>query len=235
MSVSGRVGAPGDVARYDSPMMSTLLSGPGFAAFLAASLLLAITPGPAVVFLLTQTLAHGRRAGLASVGGIALGNFGNAAAASLGLAAVFAASATAFAVVKLAGAAYLVLLGLRALRSRPRGRQDAPPADGRTPGRLMRAGFWVALLNPKTALFFAALLPQFITPEGSPLAQSLALGAVFVAIALGTDTMYVCSASALAGTLLRRTAWRPCGRYVSAASFIGLGIYAAVASPRAAP
>jgi threonine/homoserine/homoserine lactone efflux protein len=97
--------------------------------------------------------------------------------------------------------------------------------------RLFRDGFFVALLNPKTALFFAALLPQFTSPAAPPLGQSMVLSAVFVAIALCTDTIYVCSASALAATL-SRSAWRPYGRYFSAASFIGLGLYAAVASPR---
>jgi threonine/homoserine/homoserine lactone efflux protein len=210
-----------------------LVTGPRFAAFLAASLILAITPGPAVVFIVTQTLGCGRRAGMASVGGIALGNLGNAAAASLGLAALFAVSMAAFNAVKLAGAAYLIFLGIRALRARPAGREPQA-ATARRPSRLFREGFWVALLNPKTALFFAALLPQFMNPAASPLRQSLTLGALFVAIALGTDTIYVYSSAALAALFRRRSAWSYLGRYLSAASFIGLGLYAAIAVPRMA-
>jgi threonine/homoserine/homoserine lactone efflux protein len=212
-------------------MIAAFFTSPNFVTFLIASLILAITPGPGVVYLLTQTLRSGRKAGLASVGGIALGNLGNASAASVGLAAIFAASSAAFFVVKIAGAAYLIFLGIKALRTKLP--VEAANRVSRTsPGRLFRDGLLVALLNPKTALFFAALLPQFIDPNASPPWQSLLFGCVFVAIALCTDTIYVLSASAVASTMRRRSAWRPYGRYVSAASFIGLGIYAAFAGPR---
>jgi threonine/homoserine/homoserine lactone efflux protein len=214
-------------------MLASLFLAPSFAAFLVASLILAVTPGPGVIYLVTQTLGGGRKAGFASIGGVALGNLGNAAAASFGLAAVFAASSTAFAIVKFAGAAYLIFLGLKALRTRS-SCQDVARTKRASAGRLFRDGFFVALLNPKTALFFAALLPQFVSPAAAPLAQSIMLGAVFVTIALCTDTMYVFSASAISSTLTRRSEWRRYGRYISAASFIGLGIYAAAAHPRPA-
>jgi threonine/homoserine/homoserine lactone efflux protein len=213
-------------------MIGTFFTSPNFATFIVASLILAITPGPAVIYLLTQTLGHGRKAGLASVGGIALGNLGNASAASVGLAAVFAASSTAFFIVKSAGAAYLIFLGFRILN---RSSVEAEArVGGSSPDRRFRDGLIVALFNPKTALFFAALLPQFINPSAAPLWQSLLFGCVFVAIAMCTDTIYVLTASAVATAMRRRAAWQPYGRYVSAASFIGLGIYAAFASPRAA-
>jgi threonine/homoserine/homoserine lactone efflux protein len=213
-------------------MIEILFSSPTFVAFLIASLILAVTPGPGVVYIVTQTLGQGRNAGLASVGGIALGNLANAAAASVGLAAVFAASARAFEVVKFAGAAYLVFLGIRALRT---GSAVQHPSLVRaSPARLFRDGFFVAALNPKTALFYGAFLPQFISPDASPLGQSLVLGCVFVSIAMCTDTIYVFSASALASMICQRSPWRLYGRYISAASFIGLGVYAAVASPRSA-
>src|SRR3984893_14774921 len=170
---------------------------PTFAVFVVASLILAITPGPGVVFLVTRTLSQGRRVGLASIGGVALGNFGNASIASLGLAVVFAASSTAFLIVKLAGASYLVFLGVRALISGSTASSAAP----RCPTSQLKAfrdGFLVALLNPKTALFFAAFLPQFIDPGASPLWQSLVLSCVFVAIAVCTDSLYMLTASALA-------------------------------------
>nr|WP_297353526.1 LysE family translocator [uncultured Caldimonas sp.] len=213
-------------------MPDLLPAWPLLGAFLLASLLLAVTPGPAVVYLLTRTLAQGRRAGLASVIGVAIGNFGNAVGAALGLAALFAVSSLAFTVVKYAGAAYLVYLGIKALRVR------APAADGvpaPAPSRLstvFRDGFVVALLNPKTALFFAAFLPQFTSATQSPLAQSVALGAVFVVVAATTDVLYVLMASMMAPALQRAGRARAWGRRATAAAFIGLGLYTAFSGSR---
>jgi threonine/homoserine/homoserine lactone efflux protein len=207
---------------------------PKLLAFVIASVILAIVPGPAVVYLMTQTLSRGRRAGLASVAGVALGNLMNAGVASFGLAAILATSATAFSVVKLAGAAYLIWLGIKALRNRRSPVPQAQAADVR-PLQLFRDGVVVAFLNPKTALFFAALLPQFVDPaSGTPLAQNLVFGSVFVGIALCTDTMYVLTASGLRAAVVGRSHWARLGRYLSAATFFALGIYAAVASPRSA-
>ena len=211
----------------------TLHGTPPFAVFVLASLVLAITPGPAVIYLVTRTLGQGRGAGLASIGGLALGNFGNAAIASLGLAAVFAVSAHAFTIVKLAGAAYLVFLGLKALRRRSAAARD--PRTAPTPRtRAFRDGFLVALLNPKTALFFAAFLPQFVDPGGSPLFQSLGLGAVFVLIAACTDTLYVLGAGTLGPALAGLGGRLSCGRYVTGCAFIALGIFVACSGSRAA-
>lgn len=213
-------------------MIESLVMSPRFATFLMASVILAITPGPGVIYVLTRTLSQGRGAGLASVCGIALGNLANAAVAALGLALVIAASASAFTAVKFLGAAYLVFLGVRALRARPTAEPDDAPRPPSSLGRLFRAAFLVALLNPKTALFFAALLPQFIHPSAAPFAQTFFLGCVFVVIAFGTDTIYVFVAAALATTIRLRSRWHPYGRFVSAATFMGLGVYAALASPR---
>jgi threonine/homoserine/homoserine lactone efflux protein len=210
--------------------MSHYAISPTLAVFLFASLLLAITPGPAVIYLVTRTLAQGRGAGFASIGGVALGNLGNAAAASLGLAAVFAVSARAFIVVKLAGAAYLLYLGIVALR-RAAAPRSAPP--GRAPrSRAFRDGLLVALLNPKTALFFAAFLPQFVDAAGSPLAQSLRLSAAFVAIAVCTDTLYVLAADTLAPRF--ESLGGRAGRYITGFSFIALGIFVACGGSRPA-
>lgn len=210
--------------------MSHYAISPTLAVFLVASLLLAITPGPAVIYLVTRTLAQGRGAGLASIGGVALGNLGNAAAASLGLAVVFAVSARAFIVVKLAGAAYLLYLGIVELRRAAAPRSAQP---GRAPrSRAFRDGLLVALLNPKTALFFAAFLPQFVDPAGSPLAQSLRLSAAFVAIALCTDTLYVLAADTLAPRIA--SLGGRSGRYLTGLSFIALGIFVACGGSRPA-
>jgi threonine/homoserine/homoserine lactone efflux protein len=213
-------------------MIESLIMSGEFATFLVASLLLAITPGPGVIYILTRTLGQGRTAGLASVCGIALGNLANAAVASLGLAVVIAASAAAFTIVKLSGAAYLVFLGVQTLISQPAARPTREAERVISLGRLFRAAFFVALLNPKTALFFAALLPQFMYAGAAPLAQSFFLSSVFVGLALCTDNLYVLAATALASAIRRGSRWRPYGRYLSAATFMGLGVYAALAKAR---
>jgi threonine/homoserine/homoserine lactone efflux protein len=204
-----------------------------FFAFLATSVVLAVTPGPGVVYIVARTTAQGRRAGLASVAGVALGNLCNAMAASLGLAALFAASATAFTAVKLAGSAYLVYLGVRALgpagSTAPQPAFDAPPVAS-----LFRDGFAVALLNPKTALFFAALLPPFLDPSRSAALQGTGLAVVFVGIALVTDTAYVLAASAARSRLGSSARVRRLGRYVTGATLVGLGVFAAFSGARGA-
>ena len=221
-------------------MLTSLLTSPSFATFLLTSLVLAITPGPAVLYLLARTLQSGRGAGLASIAGVAAGNLGNATIASLGLAVVIAQSAAAFTLVKWIGAAYLIYLGIQALRARPAVApastpDETAPAAGAATGRLFRDGFWVALLNPKTALFFAALLPQFIVPGAAPLQQTWLLGCIFVAVAMCTDTAYVLTAAAIAPRLRNRSPRQSYGRYLTAATFFGLGLYAAVGGPRSTP
>lgn len=182
------------------------------AAFAAASLVLALTPGPGVLFIVARTLAAGRRAGLAAVAGVAAGNLANAVAASLGLAALFALWPPAFVLVRTAGGLVLLWMAWQALHAPA----DADPAPG-------RQAFWVALLNPKTTLFFAALLPPFLDPAGSAVAQSLALGALFVAIAAATDSLYALAAGALAPRLGGARRW---GRFVAAVVYAALGLYA---------
>jgi threonine/homoserine/homoserine lactone efflux protein len=199
-------------------------------AFVGASLVLALTPGPAVVYIVARTLSQGRGCGLASVLGVALGNFGNAVGAALGLAALFAVSSAAFTVVKWAGAAYLVYLGLRMWLARPASLDATPQASAQPLGRVFRDGFIVALLNPKTTLFFAAFLPQFMDAHGSPLMQTLALGGVFIAIAGCTDLIYVLTASLVAprlGKAARHAVW---GNRLAGTSFIGLGVLTAMGS-----
>jgi threonine/homoserine/homoserine lactone efflux protein len=201
-------------------------------AFVAAAFVLAVTPGPGVVYIVTRTLAQGRGCGLASVAGVALGNFANAAAVSMGLAAVLAASAAAFDLVRYAGAAYLCYLGVQSLRRRPQG-----PADEAAPSgirQVLRQGFIVALLNPKTTLFFAAFLPQFMQPSAPAAAQALALGAVFVAVAAATDAAYVMLAAALAPGLRAAGGATKLGRFVAAVVYVALGVYAAVWGSRPA-
>jgi threonine/homoserine/homoserine lactone efflux protein len=213
-------------------MIHLLPSWPLLAAFIAASFALAVTPGPGVLYVVTRSLAQGRRDGLVSVAGVALGNWCNALGAVLGLAALFAVSAAAFTLVKLAGAVYLVYLGAKTLRGP---RADAPTVAGALPltlRRVFRDGFFVALLNPKTAVFFAAFLPQFMAAGAHPGAQGVLLGSLFVAIAAVTDAAYAIGASA-ASVYVARSRWvQRSGRVLTGSALIGLGVLAAVTGVR---
>ena len=203
---------------------------PLFSAFLIASLVLAVTPGPGVLYIVTRSIVQGRRSGLASVAGVALGNLGNALAASVGLAALFAVSSLAFTVLKYAGALYLVWLGVQMLRAAPEA-NAAPEAASAPLAKVFRDGFVVALLNPKTTVFFAAFLPQFLSPGAPPIFPSIALGSLFVAIAAATDSVYALAAGAIAPAL-RGSTLRRIGRRLGGGVFIGLGVFTALAGSR---
>jgi threonine/homoserine/homoserine lactone efflux protein len=203
---------------------------PLLSAFLIASFVLAVTPGPGVFYVVTRSLLQRRRFGLASVAGVALGNLGNALGASIGLAALFAVSSIAFTIVKYAGALYLVYLGLQALRA-PRAETMVAAAPARV-GRIFRDGFIVALLNPKTAVFFAAFLPQFMSADAIPMLQSMALGSLCVAMAAVTDTAYAFAAGSVAPALARARGVRATGRYLTGGAFIGLGVFTAFSGAR---
>ena len=200
-------------------------------AFFAASLVLAVTPGPGVIYIVTRTLAQGRAAGVASIAGVACGNLANSLGAALGLAALFAVSSLAFMVVKYAGAAYLIYLGVRMLRGTPRA-ETSPTFRHAPVGRVFRDGALVALLNPKTTIFFAAFLPQFMQPGVPALPQAMLLGAVFVLVAAATDLCYVLLATLLAPRFARAGAAPRWGRYASGGSMIALGVASAMAGQR---
>jgi len=207
-------------------MIEFLPSWPLLTTFLVASVVLAVTPGPGVVYIVTRSLLQGRRSGLASVAGVAIGNLGNAFAASLGLAAVFAASSVAYSIVKYAGAIYLVYLGIKTIRSRV---ETSAPTVTEVPLRtVFRDGLLVALFNPKTAIFFAAFLPQFLSTDQSFLAQSAVLGTIFVLIAAVSDSCYALAASAIAGWLTSRKGLGRFGAWFGGGTYIGLGIATAL-------
>ncbi|MFM2066395.1 MAG: hypothetical protein RLZZ584_1304 [Pseudomonadota bacterium] len=205
-------------------------------AFLAASLALALTPGPGVLYIVARTLAEGRASGLASVAGVALGNFANALLAAFGVAALLAVSALAFELLKWAGAAYLVWLGVQQWRNPPASTEAAAQLAAATPHaaatarQAWREGVVVALLNPKTTLFFAAFLPQFMTPGGHAVAQSVTLGGLFVAIATVTDSAYVLLAALVAPRLARARRAQVWGRRAAGSAFIGLGLLTALSA-----
>lgn len=197
------------------------------AVFAAASLALAVVPGPAVLYIVAQSVPGGRRAGVVSALGISTGGLVHVAAAVIGLSAVLAASAEAFTVVKLLGAAYLVWLGVRTLLSRDE--QIGGRRVESTLARTYRRGILVNVLNPKTALFFLAFLPQFVDPDGSTRGQLAVLGVLFLLIALASDLVWALVAGT-AGTVLRRSrTFLRAQRYVSGTIFVGLGALAATA------
>ena len=197
-----------------------------FSAFLLASLVLAITPGPGVFYIVARSISQGRRSGLVSVAAVALGNLGNSFAASVGLAALFFASSQAFTIVKYAGALYLLYMGVQMLRSSRAEHLAVLPQTSKL-NHIFRDGFVVALLNPKTTVFFAAFLPQFLSSEVPPILQSMVLGSLFVAIAAITDSAYALAASEVTPLLTRARGTRHFGQCLGGGVFIGLGIFTA--------
>ena len=203
------------------------------AVFAGAALALIVIPGPAVLYILAQSVEHGRRAGVASALGVGAGGFVHIAAAAIGLSALIVSSALAFSIVKYVGAAYLIFLGIRRLLQRGDGGVEGAPVAPRDAdlGVIFRRGVVVNVLNPKTALFFLALLPQFVEPgRGAVALQMAVLGTLFVVLALLSDCLYALTAGSLA-TRLRRRSSRPrdAERYASAAVYVGLGTATALA------
>jgi threonine/homoserine/homoserine lactone efflux protein len=191
---------------------------------LAALALLAI-PGPAVLYIVVQSAEQGRRVGLASVAGVHLGTLVHVTAATAGLSAIIVASAVAFSAVKYAGAAYLIYLGIRKLLAR----EDRIAVERRRDSlrRAFARGAMVNILNPKTAIFFLAFLPQFVDADrGAVWSQALVLGLVFVGLGFVSDSLYALAAGSAAGLLRRR---RSVMRYGSGLVYIGLGATAAFA------
>jgi threonine/homoserine/homoserine lactone efflux protein len=221
-----RMVAAQQCACHASPMHHWLPAWPLLIAFIAASLALAVTPGPGVIYIVTRSLSQGRSAGFASVAGIALGNSVNAAAAALGLAAVLATSALLYAVLKYLGAAYLFYLAYQLFQQADATTRASAPPPSR-PLHVFRDGIVVAVLNPKTALFYAALLPQFVDSPADFTRQALVLGGLFVAIAGVSDSMYVLLSRAIAARLGTMTRGLRAGRYAAAAMYAGLGLLAA--------
>ncbi|MFM8380793.1 MAG: LysE family translocator, partial [Actinomycetota bacterium] len=169
--------------------------------FAVASLALLVIPGPAVIYILNRSVADGREVGLAAVAGLELGNLVHVLAASVGLSAVLATSATAFNVVKWLGAGYLIFVGVRTLLVRPAAIEGLSGSMSRR--RSFLQGIVVNTLNPKVALFFVSYLPQFIdSDQGAAWSQALVLGVIFVAIGCITDASYALIASALRTVLV---------------------------------
>ena len=198
--------------------------------FAVAALLFAVVPGPAVIYIVTRSVDQGRAVGLVSVLGIATGTLVHVPAAALGLSALLVSSATAFTAVKYLGAAYLVYLGIRKLLDR-----EADELEGAQTARSLRQIFTqavvVAVLNPKTALFFLAFLPQFVDPaQGSTALQLGVLGVLLVAISMVSDTCYAMLAGT-AGAWVRGRSRRFVRRQrlLTGGIYVALGLSAAIA------
>ena len=204
--------------------------GANLGLFIGAALALLLVPGPAVLYIFARSVEQGRLAGFVSILGIHTATLVHVAGAALGLSAVLAQSALAFSLIKYAGAAYLIWLGLNKLFGR-RAADDADiavePASHR---RLFRDGFVVNLLNPKTALFFLAFLPQFVEVDRGQMAMQIAfLGLLFTALGIVTDGCYALAAGTMGNWLKRSRGYLEVERYVSGVLFIGLGLTAAFA------
>jgi threonine/homoserine/homoserine lactone efflux protein len=198
--------------------------------FAAAALALAVLPGPAVLYIVARSVDQGRFAGLVSALGIGVGSLVHVTAATIGLSSLLASSATAFTVVKYAGAAYLILLGIHRLLTR----EEVAEVAARPPrglGMIFRDGVIVNVLNPKTALFFLAFLPQFVDPDqGAASPQILVLGLIFTVIALSSDSLWALAAGTL-GAWLRRSRWYlGVKRWVTGTVLVALGASATRAS-----
>ena len=205
------------------PETSTLLT------FSVAAIVLFIVPGPAVLYIITRSLVGGRRAGLVSVAGIHAGSLVHIGAALAGLSALLATSAAAFRAVKWAGAAYLILLGVQAIRTRNTTKTGVEAASPAPLGKVFRQGFVVNALNPKTAVFFLAFVPQFVDPGRDTTTQLLVLSGLFIVLGVISDGLYATVFGSVGRRLTEARWWRT-GRWALPGTvYIGLGLAAAFA------
>lgn len=195
-----------------------------FAAFAAASLALLIVPGPSVLYIVTRSVDQGKAAGLVSVLGIHTGSIVHVAAAALGLSAILASSALAFGIVKYAGAAYLIWLGIKAIRDRGEERTE-PRRREHSLARIYAQGVVVNVLNPKTALFFLAFLPQFVDAQrGSVALQIVVLGSLFNISGTIVNIAVAYLASSAGRWIGTKGPGEKAFRWLTASVFIGLGL-----------
>lgn len=200
------------------------------AAFALASFVLVVIPGPSVLFAISRALAYGRQAALTTAVGGAVGSFTAATAVGFGIGAVIQTSAVIYTVIKLAGAAYLIYLGVQAIRHRRALREafeaQAAPIGG---GRTLLQGFVVGVTNPKTVVFFAAILPQFVDPStGHASLQMVVLGAVFAAIALTMDSLWSVAAGTVRSWFARSARRLELVGGAAGLTMVGLGVGLAV-------
>jgi threonine/homoserine/homoserine lactone efflux protein len=205
-----------------------------FAAFALASLALLIVPGPSVLYIVTRSMDQGRAAGLVSVLGIHTGSIVHVAAAALGLSAILASSALSYGVVKYAGAGYLIWLGIRAIRE-PGEERATGAVRNHSLARIYVQGVVVNVLNPKTALFFLAFLPQFVdVSKGSIPVQVVILGVTFILLGFVSDGTYALVSARVSKTLAARRRSGAARRWLPGVTLIGLGVASAITGRRTA-
>jgi threonine/homoserine/homoserine lactone efflux protein len=205
------------------PALDTLLI------FTAAALLMNISPGPSNFYVMSRSVAQGPRGGAVAAMGLALGGLVHVAAAAFGLSAVFHYYPAAFGAVKIIGAAYLIFLGIRYLRGRSFDAPLRPQVPCRSYGRILRESILVEVLNPKTALFFLAFLPQFVdVARGAPALQILLLGVIVTASAIPCDLIVAWASGSAAHAISANPRFARMQEYVSGSILIGLGIYVAI-------
>ena len=204
-----------------------------FAVFLGAAIVLLLVPGPAVLYITARSIDQGRLAGIVSVLGIAAGTLVHLIAAAAGVSAILVRSTMAFETLRYAGAAYLVWLGVMKFRSAPRGKIVADDTPRESLGEIFRKGITVNVLNPKTALFFFAFLPQFVNPSRPAASQILVLGSIFLVMAIATDSMYALAAGSAANWLRGRASIVRRSEYAAGTVYIALGALTALTGRRA--
>jgi len=196
----------------------------------AVSVVMVLTPGPNMIYLVSRSITQGRRAGLISLTGIAVGFLIYLVAAIAGIATLFALVPTAYIVIKLAGAAYLFWLAWKTVRpgGQPIFAPKALPVD--LPRKLFTMGLVTSLLNPKIAIMYISLLPQFVDPDrGSVAAQSLTLGLIQISISLTIDAVYVLAAGSMAAFFSGRPRWLNAQRYVMGTALAGFAVHIGLA------
>jgi threonine/homoserine/homoserine lactone efflux protein len=204
-----------------------LISHSSLLLFVSGAALLLVIPGPAVTYVVSRSIGHGRAAGLFSVLGIVVGTLLHVTAATLGLSALLASSILAFQFVKYLGAAYLIYLGIRTLRRDDSQLLQAASSERRLL-RIFAQGVLVNLLNPKTALFFLAFLPQFVDPSlGHPSLQIFQLGVLFALMGWISDSVWAVLAGTVAERLRSSVRLRRAQRNVSGGALIALGLASA--------
>jgi threonine/homoserine/homoserine lactone efflux protein len=204
--------------------------------FMTAAIVLLVIPGPAVLYVVARSVDQGRKAGLASCSGIATGGLVHVLAATLGLSALLVSSATAYAIVKYVGAAYLIYLGIKKLRERPAVSDGVKPVQPASLRQVYVQGILVQVLNPKTAIFFFAFLPQFVDPtRGSVTLQFLTLGMAFTLMGFTSDSLWALTAGSAAGWLKRNQTFLKHQQYVSGTVYIGLGLATAASGSGHSP
>jgi threonine/homoserine/homoserine lactone efflux protein len=200
---------------------------------MTAAIVLLVIPGPAVLYIVTRSVDYGRNAGLASCSGIATGGLVHILGAAFGLSALLLSSATAYSAVKYAGAVYLVYLGIGKLLEPPVASDGVPHAQRASLRHVYVQGILVEVLNPKAALFFFAFLPQFVNPaRGSVTLQFLALGMIFIAMGLVSDSAWALAAGSAAGWLRSNRIFVRHQKVVSGTVYIGLGLATAASGSR---